>query len=166
MEVLRPRLSLPKVFPKAEGYTCPREGQHHAGLGGRGPRSAAGQYHPPGSTRMTWGGARLVSTHIEGDLPCAPYRCQAPSPSLSLLLSLKSPQMAGSAETLEPGSGAGRRALTPLLPQVLCILPHPQLGLHTGFRLVQDILGRAQHHTQVSATKTLPTCRSWSRVGL
>lgn len=37
----------------------------------------------------------------------------------------------------------GRAGLTLLLPQVLCILPHPQLGLHTGLRLTQDVLGQS-----------------------
>lgn len=40
-----------------------------------------------------------------------------------------------------PACECGRVALTPLFPQVLGILPHPQLGLHAGFRLIQDVLG-------------------------
>ena len=62
---------------------------------GQGHRSVP----PPGSPGMTWGGGgSKAGPHAHRvPPPCAPCRCQAPSPLLFLLLSLKSPQMAGSA---------------------------------------------------------------------
>lgn len=40
------------------------------------------------------------------------------------------------------GIVSGQR--TPLLAQVLCILAHPQLSLHAGLGLVEDVLGQSK----------------------
>lgn len=55
---------------------------------------------------------------------------------------------------MRPACECGRVALTPLFPQVLGVLPHPQLGLHAGFRLIQDVLGE---HREVGLAFSLCT---------
>lgn len=124
---------------------------------------------PPGEpSRHQEGKAGLLAP--ERTPPCAPCRCPAPSPLRLWLPSLKG-QQAGSARPASRGAWWwGGRALTPLLPQVLRVLPHPQLRLHTGFRLVQDVLSRAQRHVQkahlgLGQTYTFHPC-NWSGVRL
>lgn len=158
----------------------------------RWSRGAATRPQPPTQTRPCWASRRPSQVTGPGGLlragrrsqvlgrgcglPCAPCRRPALSPSLFSPLSLKG-QGAGSARPAPPGRGgrgarvrAPGRALTPLLPQVLRVLAHPQLGLHTGFRLIQDVLEQSTAsrggHARVPATNLLPSTRTGREAGL
>lgn len=83
--------------------------------------------------------------------------------SFAILASFSERPRSGVSEARVPGTWAGAgRALTLLLPQVLSILPHPELGLHAGFCLIQDVLGQStgslRGHAWSSATRLPAWC--------
>lgn len=113
-----------------EGLTAQPEG----GVTSPGGERAGGARRAGGE-----GGARGVPVTLP-----ATCRYPAPSPSRFSLPSLKD-QGAGSARPASRGAWAGTGGHSPFCShrRYSSVLPHPELSLHAGFCLIQDVLGKS-----------------------